>query len=123
MDVPKNAGHVGWYQFGPKPGEQGSAVIAGHLDTVSSKPAIFWDLKTLKPNDNVYVQDNDGTLHQFRVKESTVYDYAHAPLEEIFGQKDGRHLNLITCNGVWNEKKGTYNERTVVYTDAIPSAW
>ncbi len=35
MDVPKNAMNVAWYNLGPKPGEKGNAVMAGHLDTIT----------------------------------------------------------------------------------------
>lgn len=32
MDVPNNVTEVGWYEFGPKPGQAGSAVLAAHVD-------------------------------------------------------------------------------------------
>ena len=32
MEVPENASKVGWFEFGPRPGERGSAIIAGHFD-------------------------------------------------------------------------------------------
>src|SRR5689334_11364195 len=49
MDVPKKAENVGWYDLGPRPGEIGSSVFAGHLDDESGAPAVFWNLKKLSP--------------------------------------------------------------------------
>ncbi|MDP1709741.1 MAG: class F sortase, partial [Candidatus Komeilibacteria bacterium] len=31
MDIPKNIGDVAWFNLGPRPGESGNAVIAGHF--------------------------------------------------------------------------------------------
>src|SRR5438309_658887 len=44
MDVPKESNDVGWYKLGFRPGEQGNAVMAGHLDTATDR-AVFWDLQ------------------------------------------------------------------------------
>ena len=32
MTLPADVDRVGWYRFGPAPGDDGSAVIAGHVD-------------------------------------------------------------------------------------------
>ena len=47
MDVPKNAANAAWYVYGAKPGEDGNAVIDGHYDTPSGKPAVFFNLKKI----------------------------------------------------------------------------
>src|SRR5258706_4423241 len=48
MDVPKHVQDVGWYAMGTKPGEKGSAVIDGHLDTVTGAPAVFYFVSKLQ---------------------------------------------------------------------------
>lgn len=36
----------------------------------------------------------------------------------IFGSNDGKaHLNLITCEGIWDATKKSYSKRIVVFTD------
>src|SRR5437870_1232065 len=35
MDTPTRSNDVAWYRYGPRPGEDGQAVIAGHLDTAT----------------------------------------------------------------------------------------
>ena len=41
MDVPDNSYDVGWFEPGSRPGEMGSAVIAGHLDGKNGEAGIF----------------------------------------------------------------------------------
>src|SRR6516225_11526280 len=45
---------VGWWQGGPAPGQDGAAVIDGHVDNVSG-PLVFWRLKDLRPGDRITV--------------------------------------------------------------------
>lgn len=121
MAVPDNYTDVGWYRLGSAPGDQGNAVIAGHLDTGFGRPAVFIDLEKLKPGDEVVVQDASGEAARFIVERLQIYDYNDAPMEEIFGPSDESRLNLITCDGVWNPNSKTYNKRLVVFTKAAPS--
>ena len=34
-------------------------------------------------------------------------------------RNDGNHLNLITCDGEWNEDQKTFSKRLVVFSDAV----
>lgn len=42
MDIPKRDENVAWYQIGYYPGSKGNAVIAGHYDTATGSPAVFY---------------------------------------------------------------------------------
>lgn len=120
MGIPSNFTDVAWYNLGPKPGEKGSAVIDGHLDTVKDANAVFIKLSELKSGDQVFVVDKSGQKIKFRVLGSEVYDEAKAPLEKIFGSVGtSARLNLITCDGVWNQKVHNYSQRLVVYTERV----
>jgi len=114
MDVPNNIIDVGWFKFGSRPGEKGSAVIAGHFDGENGK-GIFANLNKLKEGDKLYVKDDHGTSFVFVVRESRIYDPGY--VEEVFNSNDSPHLNLVTCDGVWDENKKSYNKRLVVFTD------
>lgn len=117
MDIPKAPDDVGWFKFGPRPGEEGSAVIAGHFGWKDGIPAVFDNLHTLRKGDRLYVEDEKGTKTAFVVREIRAYD-AKADASEVFGSSDGKiHLNLITCQGVWNKTKQSYSTRLVVFTD------
>lgn len=114
MEVPSNATDVGWFKIGPRPGEIGSAVIAGHFDGKNGEAAVFFNLYKLKPGDKLYVEDDKGTSTTFVVRESHIYSPGYA--DDVFSRNDGTYLNLITCDGVWDGAKKSYNERLVVLT-------
>ncbi len=117
MDVPKNTKEVGWFKLGQRPGENGSAVIAGHYGVKKGKGSVFDDLYKLRKGDKLYIEDGKGMIISFVVRESRRYD-PKADASEVFGSTDGKpHLNLITCEGTWNKALGGYSKRLVVFTD------
>lgn len=114
MGAPSNSVDVGWYDQGPRPGERGSAVIAGHLNN-GNGPGVFTTLYKLKKGDKLYIEDSYGTTIAFVVRESRAYDPGYA--NEVFNRSDSAHLNLITCDGVWEPAQKSYNKRLVVFAD------
>lgn len=117
MAVPANSHDVGWFEFGPRPGERGSSVITGHLDSESGEDGVFVDLNKLQMGDLLYIEDDRGVTVTFRVRESRIYDPGYA--DEVFDQSEGEHLNLITCDGAWDGDKKSFKKRLVVFTDKI----
>ena len=115
MEVPDNSDDVGWFKLGYRPGEVGSAVISGHFNGKNGEVGVFYDLVKLKKGDKLYLEDDNGTMTTFVVRESRVYDPGYA--EELFTLNDGAHLNLVTCDGVWDGIKKSYSKRLVVFTD------
>lgn len=117
MGVPKHPLDTGWYSLGPRPGETGSAAIAGHVDWYNGATAVFADLHKVKSGDKIIVQDDNGTVISFVVRGSRKYDPA-AEAFDVFASHDGRaHLNIITCDGVWDKLARQYTERLVVFAD------
>lgn len=124
MDIPKGENayiDTGWYSLGAKPGEIGTAVIDGHLDTRSLiDPGVFRDLNELVAGDVVEVIDDHGTLFRFRVTGSKILE-AGADATEVFAQSTSTsRLNLITCSGDWQQSQRQYDKRLVVFTELIP---
>lgn len=119
MDIPTIPADVAWYQLGPRPGEVGSAVISGHYGWKDNTPAVFDLLYTLTVGDEIYIVDSLGGQLTFRVRQIlSLEDDADAA--QVFGSNDGlAHLNLITCEGVWNTDRKSYSKRRVVFTDRI----
>ncbi len=110
---------VGWYHLGPHPGQNGSAVIAGHLDRPGGAPAVFWNLRYMHSGDIVTVVDERGKSLHFRVTQVASYPPNQAPLQEIFANPGGKFLNLITCAGDWIPSEHQTTLRLVVYTSLI----
>ncbi|WP_226672711.1 class F sortase [Rossellomorea aquimaris] len=118
MELPENGKDVAWFEPGFQPGEEGNAVLAGHVDD-EKKPAVFFELKKLEPGDQVILQDEKGKTFTFEVREKVAYEKDDAPLRKIFGPGDKRMLNLITCTGYFDHDIHNYVERLVVYTELI----
>lgn len=123
MGVPKMAVDTAWYRPGPKPGEEGAAVIDGHvnwfLDWLGLTGGAFAHLNALKPGDLIVVDNDNGGGVFFKVRETHVYDQ-HADASEIFHSYDGKaHLNLITCDGIWDKVTKAYASRLVVFADKV----
>ncbi len=117
LGVPTGPANAGWYAQGPRPGEKGSAVIDGHFGYKNHIPAVFDNLHALQKGDKLYVKDIRGITATFVVSQLKTYgpnDYASA----VFRSSDGKaHLNLITCQGDWNQAQKSYSTRLVVFAD------
>lgn len=118
MEVPHNVSDVAWYQFGPAPGEKGSAVLAAHVDLAAQGPGVFFELRSLQPGDLVEVTYDDATNQTFRVAARTIYEKDDLPVDAIFSREGPAVLTLITCGGSFNSSVGSYDSNVVVY--AVP---
>src|SRR3712207_9257436 len=61
MTIPAAVDRVGWYRFGPAPGDWGSAVIAGHVDDREQGLGAMAPLRDAAAGDEVTVTDAAGT--------------------------------------------------------------
>lgn len=117
MDTPKNSMNAAWYDQGTRPGENGSAVIDGHFGIKNGSQAVFDNLYKLRKGDLLYVEDEKKVVTTFVVRESRSFD-PKADASEVFFSNDGKsHLNLITCEGVWDKISKSYSKRLIVFTD------
>ena len=115
LDVPPNFVQVGWYEYGPKVGQVGNAVLDGHVDNGGSIDGVFKHLRDLKPGDDVYVTGSDGKQLHFKVDHSDVYLTTQFPSDVVFNQNSGQPiLKIITCHGTYVPSMGTYDHRLVV---------
>ncbi|MGW8833462.1 class F sortase [Streptomyces massasporeus] len=104
---------VGWYRHGASPGEQGTAVAVGHLDT-DSGPAVFAGLPELKRGRIVKARRADGRIAVYTVDKIKSYEKAHFPSQEVYGARGRPELRLITCGGSYDRRKG-YSGNVVVF--------
>lgn len=119
MDIPQNPSDTAWLKQGPNPGNKGSSVINGHYVWKKNRPAVFDDLDTLHIGDLLQVEDVEGVVTTFVVREIRTYRQ-DADTSDVFGSSDGKaHLNLITCEGAWDEEQNTYSHRLVVFSDKV----
>lgn len=118
VGTPKGPSTAAWFALGPRPGDNGSAVITGHYGHwKSGEGSVFDDLSKLRKGDSLSVEDEKGAAAAFVVREIRRYD-PEADASDVFSSNDGKpHLNLITCEGEWNDVSKTYSRRLVVFTD------
>lgn len=117
MDTPKDFSNAGWFSPGTRPGEIGSAVITGHFGKIDGKALLFNNLSKLVAGDKVEINNDQGETLMFTVTNSQSLD-PNAKTSEIFNSRDGKsHLNLVTCEGIWNPNTKSYSKRLVVFAD------
>lgn len=118
MEVPSGPRSVGWFSGGPHPGDTGSAVIDGHYGRwKNGDRSVFDNLDKLEKGDVVSVENEKGETITFIVREFRTYD-PNADTSDIFSSDDEQsHLNLITCEGVWDKISKSYSKRLVIFTD------
>lgn len=110
---------AGWYRDSPTPGEQGPAVLLGHVDSAAYGPGVFFKLGALRPGDTVTVSRVDHTVATFRVTRVTSVPKDHFPTLDVYGNTDDAELRLITCGGQFDSSTRNYLSNIVVYAVLI----
>ncbi|MEV5147780.1 class F sortase [Streptomyces sp. NPDC052727] len=105
---------VGWYADGASPGEQGTAIIAGHVDTVVS-PAVFANLDELEPGDRFSVERADGRTADFVVDSAETFAKDDFPSERVYADASRPEVRLITCAGDYDRTVRDYTDNLVVF--------
>ena len=114
MQDPSGPWVVAWYENLGALGKIGNVVMAGHIDYWNVGPAVFYNLSTLEPGDEIVVTGDDGKTYPFAVEWVRQYDSASIPLDEVIGPTAEQSLTLITCGGAFDYATGHYLQRTVV---------
>jgi hypothetical protein len=109
-----SANLAAWYKYSATPGQVGTSVIEGHVDSQQG-PAIFFRLGALRPGDIIDVTLADGITAIFRVTGVREYHKADFPAKTVYGSTNFAALRLITCGGVFDYATGHYLSSTVVY--------
>ncbi len=117
--VPPDAGLVGWYQYGPKPGEAGSAVLAGHLDW-KHRLGVFNRLIDVPIGTIVTVTFADRTVRRFRITDTRLVLKPQLPTAQVFARAGTPVLRLITCGGEYD--RSTHHYRSNILVTAVPIA-
>jgi len=119
VQVPATTRIVGWYRYGVTPGQIGSAVILGHVDSYLG-PGVFFELKTLKAGESLDLTLADGARTRFVVTEVVQYLKTAFPDRLVYGAHGtSRSLQLVTCGGVFDRATGHYLSNVVVFSRLV----
>lgn len=116
MEIP-GAREVGWYRFGPRPGDEGSAVLAAHI-AFDGVDGVFRHLDDLAAGDTVTVGFADGTERALAVREVARYPKDDLP-DDVWRRAGAAEVVLITCGGAFDAGSGSYRDNVVAY--AVPA--
>jgi LPXTG-site transpeptidase (sortase) family protein len=106
---------TGWWDGGYTPGQDGPAVIVGHVDSAAAGPLVFWHLGELKPGDTVATTLADGDTVWFTVTALQDVSKTAFPTQAVYGPTTGPTLRLITCGGAFDYATGHYVDNLIVY--------
>lgn len=123
MQVPplQRASLAAWYKYSVTPGQRGTSVIEGHVDSKQG-PAVFYRLGALRPGDLVNVRLADGITAVFRVTGVRQYLKSKFPAKTVYRDVNRfAALRLITCGGAFNYATSQYLSSTVVFAFLVTS--
>jgi Sortase domain len=107
-------GQAAWYKYSPTPGQAGTSLIEGHVDSYRGA-AVFFRLGALHPGDSIDVRLADGITAVFRVTGVRQYRKSRFPAKTIYGATGFAALHLITCGGIFDYTTRSYLSSTVVF--------
>jgi Sortase domain len=110
---------AGWYAGGTRPGDPGSAVILGHVDSKRG-PAVFFRLRELRRGDEIDVARADGSTIRFMVERVAQYDKQRFPTDEVYYPTLTPALRLVTCGGEFDATVGHYRSNVIVFATLKP---
>jgi sortase (surface protein transpeptidase) len=106
-----------WYRLLASPGEAGTAVLVGHVDSAADGPGVFYRIGELGAGDVVTVHRDDGTAPSFVVVRVARFAKDRFPTDVVYGATGRPTLRLVTCGGSFDRSTGSYRDNVVVFAD------
>jgi hypothetical protein len=111
---------AGWYAPGTRPGDPGSAVILGHVDSKRG-PAVFFRLRELRRGDMVTIGRADGSSVRFVVQRTQQHLKDRFPTDDVYYPTLAPALRLVTCGGEFDATIGRYRSNLIVFATMAPN--
>jgi LPXTG-site transpeptidase (sortase) family protein len=118
IEVPKNFSDTGWFQPGPEPGEQGAAVIVGHVASRSG-PAVFYRLRELRRGQVITIHLQGGSTVRYVADSMIRVPKSRFPTSRVYAQTKQPTLRLITCAGTLNPSTGHHPDNYIVFASLV----
>ena len=120
MRLPDDVRRVGWYRFGPAPGQpEGTAVLAGHVDAWDQGLGALGRLRGVEPGQVVEVDDSAGGVTRWQVLTRRLVGKQALPLAELFARAGPPRLVLLTCGGPFDARLRSYRDNLVVVAEPV----
>jgi sortase (surface protein transpeptidase) len=120
VQVPPLADHnlAGWYDGSITPGQRGSSIILGHVDS-NTGISVFFYIKNLRPGNEIKIARADGSTATFAVDGVQKIVKSAFPTHAIYGNVSYPSLRLITCGGPFDAATGQYLDNIAVYSHLV----
>jgi hypothetical protein len=122
MEIPEIVAEIGWYdpdELGVAPGAEGTAVLAGHVDSRSQGRGALYDLRRLTVGSVVELDLSDGTTQRWRITDVIQYPKDVLPYTELFVWSGPPRLAIITCGGSFDRTARSYTDNIVAYAEPL----
>jgi hypothetical protein len=129
--IPEDVHHVGYWtgsqpivtpdgKGGYTPGDTGTTLIAGHIDSIDQGNGALHDLYLVQPGESIYTTDDAGHTVRWRAVSMQVIEKVALPHSVFNGVTGPRRLVLVTCGGplIHHPYGGSYRDNVIV--TAIP---
>jgi LPXTG-site transpeptidase (sortase) family protein len=113
-EVPKSYSVAGWFAPGPEPGEQGAAVVFGHVDSRRG-PGVFYRLPALRRGDQIRIMLKTRKTLRFVVTGTMDVRKKQFPTNLVYAQTPEPTLRLVTCGGRFDRTTGHYVDNHIVF--------
>lgn len=122
MVLPESSKVAQYTEAAPLEAEDGSTVIAGHVNFTDGSWGALGPLHQVREGDPVYVTDSEGEVRQYVVSRMSVLHKESLPYQ-IFRTEGERQLVVVTCGGDVEKVGGewVYTQNLVVYAMPVAS--
>ncbi len=104
----------GWYDGSVTPGQDGTSVILGHVNSFTGI-SVFYYIKTLHRGNQIKVMRANGSTAIFTVDGVQKVVKTAFPTSDVYGMVKYPGLRLITCGGPFDTATRQYLDDIVVY--------
>jgi hypothetical protein len=109
---------IGWYDGGARPGEDGPAVLLGHVDSKAG-PACSYGFRRSRSAPSSRWSDAEGGVTRFAVDRVQQHPKTRFPTEAVYLPVLRPELRLVTCGGAFDRSTGHYVDNIVVYASPV----
>jgi hypothetical protein len=121
MEIPSDVATIGWYEpaagLGVIPGQTGTAVLAGHVDSRTQGAGAFYFLRELAEGARIEIVHEDGSTSRWRVTSRIQYPKDELPIADVFVWTGSPRIALITCGGQFDWTARSYADNLVVFAE------
>lgn len=110
-----------WYRQGPSPGQPGSSVLLGHVDSALGKGhlGVFFALGNLSDGQAVDLTLADGVVTHWVTVSNVLYPDENFPDPIVYNPSGPPTLRLVTCGGQFDADTGHYQSADVVTAEFV----